>query len=81
MLNNRSSGQIMGKVVNFPCSFEDEIRINNATKWIALESKFFFTKDKEYPLFYNEWTEEYYIIDDLGQKDFAFCIACKGKLA
>ncbi|MEA4900495.1 hypothetical protein [Desulfitobacterium sp.] len=63
----------MAKILNFPCSLDDKIRIKGATKWIPTESKIDFSVDKEYPLLFNSDTEEWYVLDDLGRQNYAFC--------
>ena len=45
---------------------------NEGTLWLI---------DNGFSAMFNEWTEEYYIINDLGHTDFSFCITCQGKLA
>lgn len=70
----------MDNIVNFPCSLDDKIRIKGATKWISSESKMYFTAGQEYPLLFNEWTEEWYVLDDIGNQSYIFC-QLEGNLA
>lgn len=65
----------MAKIVNFPHFLDDKIRIKGATKWISSESKMYFTAGQEYPLLFNEDEEnekEWYVLDDLGNENYAF---------
>ncbi|AFM41009.1 hypothetical protein Desaci_2034 [Desulfosporosinus acidiphilus SJ4] len=63
----------MANIINFPHFLEDEIRINNAKVWIPSVSNFCLTAGKEYPLMFNDLTEEWFVYDDDNSQNYAFC--------
>lgn len=62
----------MGKLINFPSIVENNIRLNNATHWISSEDNYFFTANAPYQLMFNDWTEEYYVLDDQGYQNYSY---------
>lgn len=62
----------MGKLINFPSILENTIRLASATHWTPESNNSMFSANQQYPLLFNEGTEEWYVQDDQDRQNYSF---------